>query len=157
MQEVRLTIRKRSFPSQGRVRIHVTNLSALEASDGDNVDLVNETAKRTITATIIADRMVRDGEVRVSEEDLSALGLSDGDTVLVVRSLPLMEKAKNAASGAGASLAKTAGEVKTEAGKAATGLAREAGKAGESIGKTAKKTAGDIKKAVKDASGKDNL
>ena len=35
MQEVRLTIRKRAFPSEGRVRFNVAHLPALGIQDGE--------------------------------------------------------------------------------------------------------------------------
>ncbi|MCK9581552.1 MAG: hypothetical protein M0Q92_14045 [Methanoregula sp.] len=164
MHEVRLTIKKRVFPSEGRVRLNVANLSALEVHDGERVDLINESAKKTVTAMVIADTMVKEGQIRVSGEDLAALDLLDGSEVLVVRTTPLQEKVKKAAADVNASLTrsvdsldkvarKTAGEVTAEAGKAAEGLRQEAKKASDSLGKTA----GDVKKAVKDATRDDSL
>ena len=169
MQEVRLTVKKRAFPSQGRVRFNLAHLPALGIREGDHVDLINEATKKTITTTIIADTMVREGQVRVSEEDLKALGLQDDEEVLVRKTQPLHEKIKKAAADANASLTKgvdkldgaakkTAGEVKVEAGKAAAGLKKEAKRATDSVGKAAAKTVKDVKKAVKKATGpKDTL
>jgi formylmethanofuran dehydrogenase subunit D len=146
MQEVRLTIRKRAFPSRGRVRLNIAHLSELEIKEGDHVDLVNEATGRAVTATVIADTMVQKGQIRVSEEDLSALGLADDADVLVRKTPPLQEKVK-----------KTAGEVKSGAEKTAESFKKEARKASDTIGKAASKTAGDVKKAVKKVKGDDTL
>lgn len=123
MQEVRLTLKKRAFPSQGRVRINIAHLSDLGIKEGDNVDLINESTRKTVTSAVIADTMVRGGQIRVSEEDLKILGLSDDEEVLVVKTPPLQEKIKKAAGDAGTALSKGV----------------------DGLGKTAKKTAGDVK------------
>lgn len=168
MQEVRLTIRKRAFPSKGRVRLNVAHLSDLGIGDGDRVDLVSEATGKVVTATVIADTMVREGQVRVSGEDLAVLGLDDDNEVLVRKTPPLQEKIKKAAAGAneaiskGAesldkSVAKTAGELKAEAGKAAGSLKKSTKEASENLGKAAKKTARDVKDAVKKAARDDSL
>lgn len=132
MQEIRLTIRKRAFPSQGRVRLNVAHLPGLDIREGDKVDLVNEATGKTVTAAVIADTMVREGQVRVSEEDLKSLGLDDEQDVLVVKTPPVDAKIKKMAADAGTSLSKHV----------------------DNLGKTAKKTAGDVKagaeKAAKD-------
>ena len=169
MQDVRLTIRKRAFPSQGRVRLNIAHLSELGIHEGERVDLINEANKKTVTTSVIADTMVREGQVRVSEEDLKTIGLDDDDEVLVKKSLKLQEKLSKAAAEANKSIAKgvgkignaakkTAGEVKTEAVKAAGSLKEETKKASDSIGKAAGKTATAAKKKVKKATGtKDEL
>src|SRR5512139_1675835 len=146
MQEVRLTIRKRAFPSRGRVRLNIAHLSDLAINEGDRVDLVNEATGRTVTATVIADTMVGKGQVRVSGEDLSALGLADNAGVIVRKTPPLEEKVR-----------KTAGEVRSGAEKTAESFKKEARKASDTIGKAASKTAGDVKKAVRKATGDDDL
>ncbi len=132
MDNITLKIKKRAFPSHGRVRIHESRLTDLQIVNGDHIDLINETAKKTITVTVIADTMVGKGEIRVSEEDLKSLGLKEGDDVLIKKSLGLKEKAS-----------KTAGDV-------ATG----AKKAGAAVGKAAGSAADTVKKKVK---GKDDL
>jgi hypothetical protein len=164
MQEVRLTLRKRAFPSQGRVRFNIAHLPDLGILEGDRVDLINETTKKSVTTTVIADTMVRQGQVRVSEEDLKALGLNDDDEVLVRKTPPLQEKIKKAAANAGTSLSKsagklddairkTAGGVKTEAAETAVSAKKETKKVSDRIGKAAVKTAGTVKKTVKKATG----
>ena len=132
MDNITLKIKKRAFPSHGRVRIHESRLTDLQIVNGDHIDLINETAKKTITVTVIADNMVGKGEIRVSEEDLKSLGLKEGDDVLIKKSLGLKEKAS-----------KTAGDV-------ATG----AKKAGSAVGKAAGGAVDTVKKKVK---GKDDL
>jgi hypothetical protein len=160
MQELRLTVKKRAFPSQGRVRLNIAHLPALGIREGERVDLVNETTKKSVTTAVIADNMVRQGQVRVSEEDLKTIGLLDDEDVLVRKAHPVQEKIKKAAADAGASIAKgagkiedaakkTAGKVKTGAAKAAGSLKKEAASVSGTVGKEASKTAVREKKAVK--------
>ena len=129
MQEVRLTIKKRAFPSQGRVRFNVAHLPDLGILEGEHVDLINESTKKTVTTSVIADTMVREGQIRVSEEDLKALGLQDEEEVLVRKTPPLEEKIKKAAADANKSFSKgldkldekvkkTTGDVKASTAKA---------------------------------------
>jgi len=143
MQEVRLTIKKRAFPSHGRVRLHESKLTDLGIVNGDHVDLINETAKKTVTVTVISDTMVGKDEIRVSEEDLKSLGLKEGEEVSVKKSLGLKEK-----------LSKTSGDVATGAKKVGGDVATGAKKAGTAVGKAAGSAADTVKKKVK---GKDNL
>jgi hypothetical protein len=169
MQEVRLTLKKRAFPSQGRVRINVAHLPDLGIQEGDKVDLINEETKKTVTTAVIADTMVREGQIRVSEEDLKLLGLHDDDEVLVKKTPPMDAKLKKMAADANASLTKsvnsldrsvkkTAGEVKAGAEKTGESLKKGTKKATESVGKAAAKAAGTVKKTVKKVAGsKDNL
>jgi anaerobic selenocysteine-containing dehydrogenase len=132
MQEVRLTIKKRAFPSHGRVRLHESKLTDLGIVNGDHVDLINETAKKTVTVTVISDTMVGKDEIRVSEEDLKSLGLKEGEEVSVKKSLGLKEK-----------LSKSTADVSAGAKKA-----------GAAVGKAAGSAADTVKKKVK---GKDDL
>lgn len=143
MQEVRLTIKKRAFPSKGRVRLHESKLTDLGIVNGDHVDLINETAKKTVTVTVISDTMVGQDEIRVSEEDLKALGLKEGDEVPVKKSLGLKEK-----------LSKSTADVSAGAKKVGSDVATGAKKAGASVGKAAGGAADTVKKTVK---GKDDL
>jgi len=162
MQEIRLTLKKRAFPSQGRVRINVAHLPDLGIQEGDRVDLVSEATKKTVAATVIADTMVREGQVRASEEDLKSLGLEDGDEVLVQRSPPAGEKLRKMAGDANVALSKGAGELDAKARKAAGEVKAGAAKAAETVkketkaatgkvGKAAEKTVRDVKKTVKKA------
>ena len=142
MQEVRLTIKKRAFPSKGRVRLHESKLTDLGIVNGDHVDLINETAKKTVTVSVISDTMVGQDEIRVSEEDLKSLGLKDGEEVSIKKSLGIKEK-----------VSKTAGDVSTGAKKVGGDVATGAKKAGAAVGKAAGNTATTVKKKVK---GKDS-
>lgn len=162
MQDIRLTIKKRAFPSHGRVRLNTAILSDLRINEGDHVDLINENAKKSVTTTVIADTLVREGQIRVSEEDLKTIGLFDGDEVLVRKTPPLQEKIGKAADDAHKSLSrgaktldetvrKTAGDVKTGAAKSADTVKKETKKASDTVGKIATNTAKDVKKAVKKA------
>lgn len=143
MQEVRLTIKKRSFPSKGRVRLHESKLTDLGIVNGDHVDLINESTKKTVTVSVISDTMVGQDEIRVSEEDLKALGLKEGDEIPVKKSLGLKEK-----------LGKSTADVSAGAKKVGGDVATGAKKAGASVGKAAGSAADTVKKKV---TGKDEL
>jgi Fe2+ transport system protein FeoA len=143
MQEIELTIKKRAFPSKGRVRLHESKLTDLGIVNGDHVDLINETTKKTVTVTVISDTMVGTDEIRVSEDDLKALGLKEGDKVPVKKSLGLKEK-----------LSKSSADVSAGAKKVGSDVAAGAKKAGASVGKAAGGAADTVKKTVK---GKDDL
>ena len=143
MQEIELTIKKRAFPSKGRVRLHESKLTDLGIVNGDHVDLINETTKKTVTVSVISDTMVGIEEIRVSEEDLKALGLKEGDKVPVKKSLGLKEK-----------LSKSTADVSAGAKKVGSDVATGAKKAGASVGKAAGGAADTVKKKVK---GKDDL
>ncbi|MFA4826096.1 MAG: hypothetical protein WC593_13165 [Methanoregula sp.] len=164
MKEVRFTIKKRAFPSQGRVRLNIAHLPDLGIHEGEHVDLINEATKKSVTTTVIADTMVREGHVRVSEEDLKTIGLNDDDEVLVRKTPPLGEKIKKAAADVNKSLSKsvdkldesvkkTTVDVKAGAAKAADTVKKETKKASETVGKAAAKTVKDVKKTVKKATG----
>jgi len=165
MQDVRLTIKKRAFPSHGRVRLNAAVLPDLGIAEGEQVDLINETAKKTVSVSVIADTMVPAGQIRVSEEDLRAVGLTEGSEVLVKKTPPLKEKLSKAAADANASLAegtkkldaaarKTAKDVSAGATSAAETLKKETAKATKKISKAAGNTAKDVGKKVKKATGK---
>ena len=167
MKDVRFTIKKRAFPSQGRVRFNIAHLHELGIQESDHVDLINEDTKKSVTAGVIADTMVRVGHVRVSEEDLKTIGLNDDDEVLVRKTPPLQEKIKKAAADAGKSLSKsiekpdpkvkkTTGDVKASAVKSADPVKKETKKASDNIGKAAAKTVKEVKKTVKKATGPKN-
>jgi hypothetical protein len=163
MQEVRLTLKKRAFPSQGRVRFNIAHLTDLGILEGDRVDLINENTKKMVTTSIIADTMVREGQVRVSEEDLKTLGLQDEEEVLVRKAVPLQEKIKKVAANAGAALSKSAAKIDDAVRKSARGAKAEEVKpaapvkkatktapaASEPAGKTAAKSAPAVKEPAK--------
>jgi formylmethanofuran dehydrogenase subunit D len=160
MQEIRLKIKKRAFPSHGRVRLNAATLPDLGITDGESVDLVNEGAKKTVSVTVIADTMVNEGQIRISEEDLKAIGLKEGEEVLVKKTPPLQEKVKKAAGDANKSFSegvgkldeqfrKTAGEVKTGAAKTADTVKKETKKAAEKVGRVTSETSETLKKSLK--------
>jgi len=143
MENLTLKIKKRAFPSHGRVRLHESRLSDLKIVNGDHVDLMNEDAKKTVTVTVISDTMVGKDEIRISEEDLKSLGLSEGQNVSIKKSLGIKEK-----------LSKAPADVATGAKKVGGDVATGAKKAGAAVGKAAGDTADAVKKKVK---GKDDL
>jgi formylmethanofuran dehydrogenase subunit D len=154
MQEVRLTIKKRAFPSHGRVRLHESKLTDLGIVNGDHVDLIGETAKKTITVTVISDTMVGKDEIRVSEEDLKSLGLKEGDEVSVKKSLGLKEKLSKSSADVSAGAKKVGSDVSAGAKKVGSDVATGAKKAGATVEKAAGSAADTVKKKVK---GKDEL
>ncbi|MCX6692679.1 MAG: hypothetical protein NTW33_11695 [Methanoregula sp.] len=165
MDGLRFTIKERAFPSHGRVRLHESRLTELKIINGDPVDLINETSKKTVTVTVIADRMVDAGEIRVSAEDLQTLGLKDGSEVTVRKTPPLGEKVKKAADDANKSFSqgvkkldgqfrKSAGDVKTGAAKTGETATATVKKAADSMGRIAGETSERVKKGLK---GKDEL
>ena len=164
MHDVRLTIKKRAFPSQGRVRLNIANLPDLGINEGGHVDLINEVTKKSVTAAVIADTMVREGQVRVSEEDLKTIGLNDDDRVLVRKTPPLEEKIRKVAAEARRSFTKgvdnldekvrkSAGDAKAGAGKAADTVKKGTKNASGNFGKATVKTVKEVKKTVKRATG----
>ncbi len=159
VHEVRLTLKKRAYPSQGRVRFNITHLPILGIREGEHVDLVNEATKKTITATVLADTVVRPGQVRVSEEDLKALGLLDEDEILVRKTIPRQEKVKKGASDAGEPLSTgvvkpdgTAVRARAVTAKPAVPLKKETAKSSEKAGTAAPKIASPARKPVKKTS-----
>jgi hypothetical protein len=157
MQETRLTLKKRAFPSRGRARFNAIHLPGIGASDGGQADLINEATGTSVTVSIVADTMVLEGQVRVSPEDLETLGLKEGDTVLVRKTPPLNEKIRKVAEDAGTAARKHADSLDRVLTKTAGDMKAGAGKASDSIEKAARKTAGDVKKAVKKAHGDEDL
>jgi len=164
MHDVRLTIKKRAFPNQGRVRINIANLPDLGIKEGEHVDLINEDTKKSATVTVIADTMVRKGQIRMSEEDLKTIGLNDDDEVLVRKATPPEEKIRKLAADASRSLSrgvvKPDGKVRKSAGEAKTGAAHAAGtvkkgtkKASDTMGKAAAKTVKGVKTPVRKTTG----
>ena len=115
MDNLTLKIKKRAFPSHGRVRIHESRLTDLQIVNGDHIDLINETAKKTVTVTVISDTMVGKDEIRVSEEDLKSLGLKEGEEVSIKKSLGIKEKASKTAGDVSAGAKKVGSDVATGA------------------------------------------
>jgi ribosome recycling factor len=164
MQEIRLRVKKRAFPSHGRIRVHVSALQDLGVKEGESVDLINPAGPGTVSVAVFADTMVGEGQVRVSEEDLSALGLQDGEEAIVIKTPPLHEKVKKVA---GETSKKVSAGVerldeKVRAGskdavegtkKAAGAIKKEAEQAARTAGKVAGKTAEKVKKSVKPKKG----
>jgi len=145
MADLRLIIKERKFPSHGRVRLHESKLTELGIAEGDHVDLVNEAGKKTVTVTVIADRMVGEGEVRVSGEDLKALGLKEGAEVTVKRTPPLKEKVQKAAGDANKSFSEGVGKLDTKIRKTGETVSAEAAKTAGTVKTQTKKVAESVK------------
>lgn len=148
MKELRLKIKKRAFPSQGRVRLNESALTGLEIQNGASVDLVNETTNKVISATVYADSMVEKGQVRVSEEDLKKVGLKDGDTLTVRATPPLTEKLKKTTDDAAKSVKEGAGKVGESAKKVGGDISAGAKKTYESASKATKEGYDSTKKKI---------
>jgi len=162
MQEIRLKIKKRAFPSQGRVRLNIAIVPELEIIDGDHVDLINEATKKSVTVTVIADNTAGEKQIKVSAEDLISIGLEENDDVLIRKTPLFRDKIKRAAGDADKSLSKgiadidakvkkTREEVTSSAAKTAEAVKKETKKASDEVGKSAAKTVTVVKKAVRDA------
>jgi len=148
MKDVRFTIKKRAFPSQGRVRFNIAHLPELGIHEGDRVDLINEDTKKSVTATVIADTMVRVGHVRVSEEDLKTIGLNDDDDVLIRKTPPLQEKIKKAAADANKSFSAGVDKLDAKVKKATVNIKASAAKASDAVKKETNKVSDKVKKSV---------
>ncbi|MBU7043583.1 MAG: hypothetical protein HXS47_08330 [Theionarchaea archaeon] len=98
MEEVRLKVRKRAFPSHGRARLHTSMLSKLGANEGSKLVISNESVGTSVTVTLFADSLVEEGYIRLSPEDLTALGLLEEDTVLISKKPPLSEDLRERAT-----------------------------------------------------------
>ena len=157
MQEIRLTLRKRAFPSRGRARLNAAHLPGIGASDGGQADLINEATGASVTVAIVADTMVLEGQVRVSSEDLETLGLKENDSVLVRKTPPLNEKIRKVTEDAGTAARKHVDSLDRALTKTAGDVKAGAGRATDSISSAAKKTAGDVEKAVKKVKGDGDL
>jgi hypothetical protein len=157
MQEIRLTLRKRSFPSRGRARLNAVHLPAIGITEGGQADLINEATGAGVTVSIVADTMVLEGQVRVSAEDLTAIGLAENDTVLVRKTAPLNEKIRKMAEDAGTSVQKGVDSLDRSLTKTAGNVKAVSEKASKDLSDAAKKTAGDVKKAVRKTTRKDDL
>jgi formylmethanofuran dehydrogenase subunit D len=145
MADLKLIIKKRAFPSHGRVRLHESRLSELAIAEGDHVDLVNDTIKKIVTVTVIADRMVGEGEVRVSEEDLKSLGLKEGSEVTVRKTPPFKEKVHKAADDANKSFSEGVGKLDTTIRKTGETVSAEAAKTADSVKTQTKKVTDSVK------------
>jgi len=164
MQELRLNVKMRAFPSHGRVRLNATLLPLLGIAGEESIDLVNEVSGKTATVIVIADTMVGEEEIRVSREDLETIGLKDGDQVLVKKTPPLSDKLKKAAGDANQSFSagisklddsvrKTAGDVQAGAAKTSETLKQETKKVSEKVGRVAADTTKKVKDTVEKATG----
>jgi formylmethanofuran dehydrogenase subunit D len=150
MAELRLKIKRRAFPSEGRVRLNESVLTELSIQNGASVDLINSATNKSVSASVFTDSMVGKGQARVSEEDLKKIGLKDGDEVVVRVTPPLKEKVKKAADDTSGIVAKEAGKLGEKAKKTAGEVKAGAGKAYESASKATKKGFEKVKKKVRE-------
>jgi formylmethanofuran dehydrogenase subunit D len=152
MKEVRLKIKKRAFPSQGRVRLNETILTGIGIQNGDPVDLINRATSATVSTMVFTDSMDEKGQARISEEDLKKIGLKEGDEVLIRPTVPFDERMKKAAGDATKTITEKAGKLKESAKKTAGDVKGGAAKAYESANRV---TQEGIKKVKKKTSEKD--
>jgi uncharacterized protein with PhoU and TrkA domain len=135
MEEVRLKVRKRAFPSHGRARLHTAMLSQLGAEEGSKLVISNESVGTSVTVTLFADSLVEEGYIRLSPEDLSKLGLLDEDTVLISKKPPLSKDLRERAT-------RTAEEV-----------SERIEKAGDTVRKGATRARGETREAAETVKG----
>jgi formylmethanofuran dehydrogenase subunit D len=150
MKEIRLHIKKRAFPSHGRVRVNAHHLPDLDANEGDQVDLINEPAQKMVTVTLIADSMVGEGDIRASEEDLKSLGMKEGDEVLIRKTPPVQEKVKKAVAGARTTMSEQVGKLDNTIKKTAGNVKDSAAKTAGTVSKKTHEISGTIEKAATD-------
>jgi gas vesicle protein len=140
MEEVRLKVRKRAFPSHGRARLHSTLLSKLGAEEGSKLVISNESKGTSVTVTLFADSMVEEGYIRLSPEDLTALGLIEEDMVIISKKPPISQEVRERA-------ARTADQVSERIERAGETVRKEAGKAREETIQAAGAVKGEVAKA----------
>jgi hypothetical protein len=148
MQEIRLTIKRRDFPSRGRVRLNVVHLPLLGVVEGGSVELINEATGKTLKVVVIADTMVVEGQIRVSEEDLAALGLLDTATLLVRKAAPLQDKIGKAAADTNVMVAQGVDQLDRTLRKMSEDVTAEAAKAAETMKQEMRKASGKVEEAA---------
>lgn len=148
MKEVRLKIKKRAFPSHGRVRLNGSILTELGIQNGSSVNLINSATKKSVSVTVFTDTMVEKGHARVSEEDLKAVGLKEGDEVIIRVTPPLADRLKKSAEKASRTVSEQTGTLGKKAKQTAEHAKAGAGKAYEGASKATKEGVKKIKKKV---------
>lgn len=104
MEDLKLKVQKRAFPSHGRSRVHVSVIEKLGLGEHDSLDVGVPDTNRWITVTAYGDSIVPQDTIRLSGEDITALGVNDGGQVAVRKTPPLTDQVRQAAK-------KTAGQV----------------------------------------------
>lgn len=138
---VTLKVKVRTFPSQGRARVHETVLPMIGAKEGEALLLAQyptiwEQKTKTVAVTGFGDKMVDKSVIMLSPEDMAALGVAEGDTISVIRKVTWTEK------------------ITKGAGKAGTAVKEGAVKAGGTIKEGATKAGKTIETGAKDAAAK---
>lgn len=125
---VTLKVKVRTFPSQGRARVHETVLPMIGAKEGEALLLAQyptvwDQKTKTVAVTGYGDPNVDKSVIMLSPEDMAALGVAEGDTISVIRKVTWTEKISAGATKAGASVKESAvkagGTIKEGATKAA--------------------------------------
>lgn len=125
---VTLKVKVRTFPSQGRARLHETVLPMIGAKEGEALLLAQyptvwDQKTKTVAVTGYGDPNVDKSVIMLSPEDMAALGVAEGDTISVIRKVTWTEKISAGATKAGASVKESAvkagGTIKEGATKAA--------------------------------------
>jgi hypothetical protein len=126
---VTLKVKVRTFPSQGRARVHETVLPMIGAKEGEALlvaqyPTVWDQKTKTVAVTGFGDKMVDKSVIMLSPEDMAALGVAEGDTISVIRKVTWTEKITKGAGAAGATVkekATKAGHVVKEGAKDVAG------------------------------------
>jgi bifunctional DNA-binding transcriptional regulator/antitoxin component of YhaV-PrlF toxin-antitoxin module len=148
MKEVRLKIKKRAFPSHGRVRLNGSILTELGIQNGSSVNLINSATNTSVSVTVFTDSMVEKGQARVSEEDLKGVGLKEGDEVIIRVTPPLADRLKKSADEASQAVSEKTRKLGKKAQQTAEDAKAGAGKAYEGASKATKEGLKKIKKKV---------
>lgn len=126
MEERRLTVQKRAFPSKGRARVHTSVLSDLGVDERGDLDVWTTGLDRWITVSAYGDSMVQPDTIRLSEEDLAGLGADNGDEVIVKKARPLTDQVKDSAHAAAGQVASGFEDVKGKIAKTIEPVATKA-------------------------------
>lgn len=165
---VTLKVKVRSFPSQGRARVHESVLPILEAKEGEALLLAKyptiwDEKTKTVAVTGYGDKQVDKSVIMLSPEDIAALGVAEGDTISVMRKVTLTEKISGGAAKAGSAVKESAkgvaekvhpSKISDTAGKTGEAIKEGATKAGTTIKEGAVKAGETVKEGAKDVAEK---
>ncbi len=97
MDDLKLKVQKRAFPSQGRCRVHISVLQNLGLAEHDTMDVGVPETNRWVAVAVYSDSMVQPDTIRLSGEDITVLGVREGDPVTVKKAVPFTDQVRKAA------------------------------------------------------------
>jgi TrkA-C domain len=152
MDNIELVAQKRAFPSRGRARIHVNDLSKLEIQEGSTIEISIPGTDTWISATAFADSLVEPGHIRLSDDDLKAVGAGEGAMLRIRKKSAMTDQIRSTFQGAASTVAGEVGKA-GESLKSASPDSIRAGAAGAAVevGDVLGKAGGSISSAVTQA------